>query len=744
MIKVLQYLILILACLVTPLKAEKIKEIKIEGNKRVSENTIILYGKIDKEKDYSENDLNKIIENLYSTDFFEDIKVSLNNGILNLNLKEYPIINQLIISGEKKQSLAKQIKDLIKLKEKRSFIKSYLSKDIDLIKQLYSSLGYNFAEVEPRIKKVDENNLDLIINIKRGNKTEISSIKFLGNQKVRSRRLLDIIASEESKFWKFISKNTVLSENLIQLDKRLLTNYYKSLGFYNVKVTSSVATIEDTEGAELIYSIDEGNRFIINKISTKVDKVFDKNLFFPLEKSYNRLIGQYYSPFEVKKLLDEIDQITEDNNLQFVEHFVEEEVLNDTIKIKLNIFEGEKVLVERINISGNNITDEDVIREELILDEGDPFSNIILEKSISEIKQRNLFREVKHSVLDGSKSNLKIINIEVQEKPTGEISAGAGIGSSGGTFAVMVSENNWLGQGKKVGFELEIDEESLSGTFTYKDPNYNSLGNSINYYLSSTDNDKPDQGYENSIISAGVGTGFEQYKDTFINIGLNASYDDLTTTSGASESLKKQAGTYSELALNYGLSIDKRDRVFKPTDGFITSFNQQFPIAADKSFVANTFQTSIYNKLSENIILGNKFYLAAVNGLQGDDVRLSKRTGLSSKRLKGFERNKVGPIDGKDHVGGNYAAALNFEAQLPNVLPEDSRADLGLFLDFGNVWGVDYDSSIGDSNKIRSSAGAILNWLSPLGPMNFTFSQNISKADTDVTESFNFNIGTTF
>ena len=229
-------------------------------------------------KKITENDLNKIIENLYSTDFFEDIKVSLNNGILNLNLKEYPIINQLIISG-KKQSLAKQIKDLIKLKEKRSFIKSYLSKDIDLIKQLYSSLGYNFAEVEPRIKKVNENNLDLIINIKRGNKTEISSIKFLGNQKVRSRRLLDIIASEESKFWKFISKNTVLSENLIQLDKRLLTNYYKSLGFYNVKVTSSVATIEDTEGAELIYSIDEGNRFIINKISTKVDKVFDKAYF---------------------------------------------------------------------------------------------------------------------------------------------------------------------------------------------------------------------------------------------------------------------------------------------------------------------------------------------------------------------------------------------------------------------------------------------------------------------------------
>ena len=163
MIKVLQYILLILACLATPLKAEKIKEIIIEGNKRVSENTIILYGKIDKEKDYTENDINKIIENLYSTEFFEDIKISLNNGILNLNLKEYSVINQLIISGEKKQSLAKQIKDLIKLKEKRSFIKSYLAKDIDLIKQLYSSLGYNFVEVEPRIKKIDEWTNEIIL-----------------------------------------------------------------------------------------------------------------------------------------------------------------------------------------------------------------------------------------------------------------------------------------------------------------------------------------------------------------------------------------------------------------------------------------------------------------------------------------------------------------------------------------------------------------------------------------------------
>jgi len=726
------------------MKAEKVKEIIIDGNQRVSDETIIIYGKINKDEDYSAIKLNRIIENLYSTDFFEDVKIKLNNGVLKVELKEYPVINQLVLIGEPRKGLNDQIKNLISLKEKKSFIKNYLSKDINIIKDLYSSLGYNFVKVEPKIREIDNKNLDLIIEIEKGEKTKISSIKFIGNKKVSTNRLLDIIASEESKFWKVLSRNTVLSQNLIELDKRLLTNYYKSLGFYNAKISSNTASLNDTNNADLTYSIEEGNRYIINKISTNVDSVFDKNLFFPLEKYFNKLIGEYYSPFKVKRLLEELDILIEVNDLQFVEHNVEEDVQDDTIRITLNIFEGDKVLVERINVTGNNITNEDVIREELILDEGDPFSNLILEKSISEIKQRNIFRDVTYNVVDGTKPNLKIVNIEVQERPTGEISAGAGIGTSGGSFAINIKENNWLGQGKQIGFDLDIDAESLSGTLSYSDPNYNFLGNSINYSISSAQNDKPNQGYENSIISAGINTTFEQYRDLYLNVGLTASHDDLTATSGASDALKKQAGSYDELAMNYGVSIDKRDRAFMPTSGYVTSFYQQVPLYADKQFIGNTFQTSLYNRLTEDIVLGKKLYLTAVNGLQGEDVRVNKRTNLSSKKLKGFKKGKVGPVDGTDHIGGNYATSLNFEAQLPNVLPEDSRADLGLFLDFGNVWGVDYDSTIDDSNKIRSSTGVVVNWSSPIGPMSFTLAQNLSKANTDETESFNFNLGTTF
>lgn len=725
-------------------KAEVVEKIVIEGNKRISDETIKIYGEVELNKNFTESDLNKVLSNLNSTNFFQNIEINLNNKILKIAVKEYPFVNQLIILGEPKKGYVEEIKKLIQIKSKRPFIKANLANDIEIIKKLYSSLGYNFAKVETKIKEIDTDNLDLLIEIERGEQTKISSIKFIGNKNIRSRRLRDVIASGEDKFWKVISNNTNLSENLINLDRRLLANYYKSLGYYDVKISSNIAEINKAGNADLVYSIEEGTRYTINKISTNVDEVFDKKLFFPLNKEFKKYIGDYYSPFKIKKLLEELDRLIELNNLQFVEHNVKEDIKNDSINITLNIYEGPRNLVERINISGNSVTNEDVIRGELIIDEGDPFVNLSLEKSIAKIKARNIFNDVSYEIKDGSKNSLKIIDINVEERPTGEISAGAGVGTSGGTIAFNIQENNWLGQGKSIGLEIQADEESLVGDFSYTDPNYNYLGNSITYSFLSERNDKPDLGFENSIIAAAIGTSFEQYKDIKVRLGLKASHDDLQTEDSASAALKKQNGTYSELTGNYGFTFDQRDKAFMPTSGSIFSFGQSLPIVADKAFITNTISSSFYKSLSENIIGATKIYIASINGLGGEDVRISKRRGISSSRLRGFEKNKVGPVDGSDHVGGNYVAALNFETNLPNVLPENSNADVGLFLDFGNVWGVDYDSSIDDSNKIRSSTGVTVNWLSPIGPLNFVISQNLSKADTDVTESFTFNLGTTF
>ena len=729
--------------LISLAKAEIVQDIKINGNKKISDETIKIYGGVKIGQDYIDKDLDRIIKNLYGTNFFEDINVNLSNNTLTINLKEFPSINQLILIGEKNSRITKEIKKLIFLKEKQPFIRSKLSDDIELIKRLYSSLGYNSPEINTKIKEFDDT-LDLLIEIVPGQQTKISSINFIGDKKISNKRLRDVIASEENKFWKFLSNNTKFSEELVSLDERLLKNYYKSIGYYDVNIISKSATINKNKNIDITYSIDAGNRYIINKISTNINPVIEQNIFNPLQKTYNKYIGNYYSPFTIKKILDEIDEIIDENNIQFVEHNVEEVLEDNTIEIIFNIYETEKIFVNRIDILGNTVTNEEVIRNKLLLVEGDPYSELALKKTVSEIRATNLFNNVTYDILDESTSNKKDIAIRVEEKPTGEVSAGAGVGTSGGSFAIIVSENNWLGKGDKIQFELDLDSESLGGVFNYSDNDYNYTGNKLNYYISSQSNDKPNQGYENTIISSGIKTSFEQFKDIYLNLGIEASYDDLRTQNSASSSLKKQSGEFSEIAGIYGFRSDNRNRAFMPTSGYITNFEQKFPIYADKQALTNTFSVSNYKQLSENMIGASKIFASSINGFGGDDVRLNERRGLSSNRLRGFERGKIGPLDGSDHVGGNYAAALNFEANFPNLLPDSTRTEIGTFLDFGNVWGVDYDDTINESNEIRSSAGVAMSWSSPIGPMSFVLSKDIKKADTDKTQSFTFNLGTTF
>ena len=726
------------------LSAEIIQKIEVEGNSRISEETIKVYGEITVGKDYSSFDVNEILKNLYNTNFFKDIKISLTNGVLDIAVKEYAIINAIDLRGEKSKSVKKLVLEKLNLQEKESFIENKLSQDINLIKKIYSSIGFNFVNIESKIEKFDENRINLVYFLDKGKKTDIAKINFIGNKQIKDKRLRDIIVSEEKKFWKFLSKNTFLNNNNIELDKRLLINYYKSVGYYDVQVLSSNAEVSQNNLTNLTYTINAGTRYKITKISTNVSDVLDKKLFVPLRRNFTKIIGKYYSPFKVKKLLDELDLLIAQNDLQFIEHSVNEILEGETIEIKLNIFEGKKELVERVDVIGNTVTDESVIRAELLLDEGDPFNNLKLEQSISRLKARNIFGMIEKKVIDGSSKDQKIIQIDVEEKPTGEISAGAGVGTNGASFSFKISENNWLGKGVSVVTSANVSAESFTGGISVTDPNYNFSGNSLIYSLSSTSNDKPKSGFKNHIISTGIGTSFEQYRNIYISPSLNFSVDNLEVNSTASESLKKQKGNFTDLSFAYGISLDNRNRAYAPTDGYLSSFSQSLPVVSDSPNIRNTYALSSYKTLTPNAIGTFKIYGTTITGLNDKDVRLSKRVRLPTSRLRGFEAGKVGPKDGEDHVGGNYAMASNLEVSLPNLLPESTKTDVGLFLDFGNVWSVDYNDGVDDSNKLRSSTGINTSWLSPLGPMSFVFSQNLSKASTDVTESFNFRLGTTF
>ena len=743
-ILMLKYLIIFFFSVSLNLSAEVINKFEVNGNKRISKETIKVYGEIILNKDYTSNEIDGVLKNLYSTDFFEDIILSLDNGILKITVKEYASINSIILEGEPRNVFRKKILEILKLKSKDSFIESKLSDDINTIKKIYGSVGFNFANVDAKIEKFDENRINLIYVIDKGKKTNIEKINFIGDKKIKEKRLRDIIVSEENKFWKFLSNNTHLNSNNIELDKRLLINYYKSLGYYDVQVLSNNAEVSEDNFTNLTYTINAGTRYRINKISTNVSEVLDKELFLPLQNEFTKIIGEFYSPFKIKTLLDSLDILIARNDLQFIEHSVNEIIENESIEIKLNIYEGEKKLVEKINILGNSVTDEAVVRAELLLDEGDPYNVLKLEQSIAKLKARNLFSEVTYKTLNGASKDQKLINISVEEKATGEITAGAGIGTTGGKFAFGISENNWLGQGINISTSIDVSKETFTGGLFVTNPNHNFSGNSLTYFASNSTNDKPDSGFKNNIISTGIGTRFEQYNKIYIAPILSFSYDDLKVLDSASASLKKQKGSFTDLSLDYSVSYDNRDRVYAPTGGYISKFSQGVPLYADSPYIKNSYAFSKYKTLTENAVGTFKFYGQAINGLNDEDVRLNKRTKLSTTKLRGFESGKIGPKDGVDFVGGNYAVATNFEVNLPNLLPENTNTDIGLFLDFGNVWKVDYDDTIDDSNKIRSTTGIYTSWISPVGPMSFIFSQNLSKASTDVTESFTFNLGTTF
>ena len=217
----------------------------------------------------------------------------------------------------------------------------------------------------------------------------------------------------------------------------------------------------------------------------------------------------------------------------------------------------------------------------------------------------------------------------------------------------------------------------------------------------------------------------------------------MTTNSAASSSLKKQDGNYNGIDFDYSILYDKRDQSFRPTDGYYSKFNQILPLLSNDYSLSNIYQYKSYHKLTENTVSNISLYLSAINSLEGSDVRVSDRLYLSSKRLRGFETGKVGPKDNLDFIGGNYASSASISTTLPTILPELESIDFNIFFDAGNVWGVDYDSNL-DNSKIRSSTGISIDWLTPVGPLNFVLAQPITKASTDVEQSFRFDIGTTF
>jgi len=745
MFKFFLHLIILSFFLAFSSHSKNYENIIIKGNERISNKTILVFSEISDDKFLDENSINDILKKLYKSGFFKDISIKIENNNLTIDVLENPIIQTVFINGIKRKKTEESLYKILSLKNRSSFNSALIRKDENSILNYLKDQGFYFSTVTSSYQDLADNKVDLYYQIKLGDKAKISKISFIGEKKFKDSTLRSVILSEEYRFWKFISGKKYLNENLINYDKRLLNNFYKNKGFYNVEIESSFASYLGDDKFEVSYNVSSGEKFYFNEFNLNLPIDYKLDNFNQLNKIFNNLKGEIYSLNSIDKILKEIDKIVLNEQFEFLKSSVKEEIKDNFINLTFDIGESEKFYVEKINIFGNNITLEEVIRNNLLVDEGDAFNELLQAKTLNNLKSLNFFSKVESEIIDVKKQNKKIINITVEEKPTGEIMAGAGVGTTGGTVAFGVSENNYLGRGIEFTSDVSVSAESLKGLISLNNPNYKGSNRSLNASLESTVTDRlKNYGYKSNKSGFTVGSSFEYYDNLYWNTGFSSYIEKLETDSTASASIKKQDGSYFDTFFNQTFSYDKRNQKFKTTDGYISRFTQNIPLISESYTLTNAYDYKIYNQWLDENIFSFGFFVKSSNSLSGKDVKLSDRLFLPSGKLRGFESGKVGPKDGVDYIGGNYAASINLATTLPQIMPNLQNTNFSVFFDAANIWGIDYNSSLSDDSKIRSSIGIAVDFFTPIGPLNFSLTEAITKGNNDITESFRFNIGTTF
>jgi outer membrane protein insertion porin family len=724
----------------------EIKKINIIGNVRVNSSTI--ESLVDKKiSNIDSIYINNLTKKIYDTDFFADVKISFNQEILAISVVENPIVNFFYINGIKDSDLD-QVNKIITLKENSIFSSSKLKKDIEATKEFLNSAGYYQASIIPEVIKIDSNQINLIINIDKKELSKIKNIYFIGNKIFTSSQLLDVILTSESGWWKFFS-TSALSEQKIEFDKQLLRDFYKSKGFYDAQIESAFASPDKNNNFSITFSINAGKKYKFGEFEIKKNSsLYKEQDISEIKNIGDKLIkDQTYSTNIATKLNKEIESYLESKKYNNFEINIQEFKKNEeVINILLQLNDEQKILINKVNIQGNLITEEKVIRDNLLISEGDYLNLSKVKKSVDNLKSKQFFSKVEYKIQDSDKKNYKDFNLFVKEQPTGSLTAGIGYGTNGGLFEASINEKNFLGQGINFNFTGQLSAEKISGEIGYIDPNFKNSNKELATYIYSESDDYSNTGYQNKRVGTKIATKYEIYEDVYFRPNLGLQYDNLEVGASTSSLLKSREGSFKTLSVGYNFSFDKRDSRFNPTSGMTSYFSQDIStLFSDIPTIQTGIGSTFYKELINDKFIGSaKIRLANVVALDNKDVKLSDRIYSTTSDMRGFEPRGVGPVDSGDHVGGNNLATISLKSTFPNPVPENLRATSFLFFDIGNVWGADYSDLISDSSKIRSATGLAVDLMSPIGPLSFSYSIPLSKVSTDKEQKFLFNIGSSF
>lgn len=727
-----------------------VSSIIIDGNKRISSDTIVSLSKIQIGSVYSPTQLNSALQSIKKSSYFKNVDISLVSNVLNINVIENPTINSISFEGNKSLNDI-NLNELVTSKQRQTLLISQVEKDTNKIATAYADTGRISAIVTPKVIELSDNRVDLVFEITEGRITEVEKITFTGNRAFSDFRLKGVIATKQAGiFRRFIKSDTFVKDKL-DYDIDLLRNFYINKGFIDFEVQSSVKLTRE-KGAFLInYNIKEGQKYSFNEIkfNTNIINIDEKSLV-----KINRIKnGSKYDSRRITKLIDEIDIYLAKNGFRFYEPVpvVSRNDKNLTMDVEIQIKETRKVFVERIEVEGNSTTLDEVIRMQFDFVEGDPFNRRKVLEAVDKIRGLGFFSNVETSTRNGSAPEKIIIEVKLTEKPTGSLGIGAGYNSSDGTVATFnVNERNFLGKGQTVKLDLSTSKIEKQTELGFEDPSFlgRNLFAGISFGQTSTTPSSVPLSTDKLYFEPKI--GFPLSRDSKLTIEYSFDQEDvkLTTASNlVSPLIRDDVGKKNKSALIFIYSLDKTNSVVTPTAGYDFRIIQELNgLGGDISYSKTNLNFKTYRTiLRDDIILSSNLSSGII---VGSDASLMNRFTLGGDRLKGFRNQGIGPYDSTydTHLGGKMYTSLSLEASFPIGIPEEYGIYGGVFLDTGSLWGLENTDSgrIDDSSEIRSALGFSIFWESAIGPLRFNWSSPIKKETNDVTENFRFTIDTRF
>lgn len=731
----------------------------IDGNERIGDSAILRQAGIGRGQAVSGGQLNDAYQNLQNSGLFESVSIEPQGGTLVITVVELPTLNRVSFEGNRRIK-DEMLAELIGSTERRVFNPSQAEQDAAAIAEAYSNEGRLSARVQPRIIRRDQNRVDLVFEIFEGDNVEIERLSFVGNRVYSDSRLRRVLGTKQAGLFRRLVKRDTYVEGRVEADKQMLRDFYLSRGYVDMRTEAVNAELtEERDGVFVAYNITEGQQFRFGAVSLE-SEVPGLNA-----AAYRDLLkirpGVIYSPTLIETDVARIERQAIRDGVDFlrVEPVIDRNDRDLSLNVTYKLTRGERVFVERIDIEGNTTTLDRVIRREFDSVEGDPFNPREIRQSAERIRALQYFETAEVNARQGSSPEQVVIDVDVEEKPTGSLNFGGSFSNNDG-FGVAVSfqEDNFLGRGQRLSLSISTAEDATRYGVTFVEPRF--LGRDLAFGLkldyaetnsSYTSYDTERLVFQPSLTFPVSENGRLTTRYTFEGIEMLERDDEDNSATIANEI---DAGALFSSSVGYTYTYDTRRTGLDPTQGVLFEFGQDFAgLGGDNEFIKTTAKVT-----GEKLIFNEDVTLRAT--LEGGALSWGSGTNRSVDRfilgpsiMRGFEPGGIGPRDQSngvdDALGGNFFAVARFEAEFPLGLPEEYGITGGVFYDVGNLWDLsDVDTSggtiVGESGSFRHVIGLSLFWDTPLGPLQFNVSDALKKESFDKEQSFEVTLRTTF